>query len=145
MAPPFMNSYGLVSKIFDKIIEAQQPERFTQDFLKTKLGYDSGSSRPFIPLLKRLGFISSDGAPTALYSKFRNKDTRGEAMAQAIRTGYSELYERNEYVHDLDKNKLKNLVIEMTGLGLPNRGRDRKHVSRLERLRRFRPEAYRRR
>lgn len=116
MAPPFMNSYGLVTKIFDKIITASQPERFTQDYLKTKLGYDSGSARPFIPLLKRLGFISSDGTPTPLYAKFRNKDTRGAAMAQAIRNGYSEVYERNEYVHDLDKAKLKNLVIEMTGM-----------------------------
>ena len=116
MAPPFMNSYGLVTKIFDKIITASQPERFTQDFLKTKLGYDSGSARPFIPLLKRLGYISSDGTPTPLYGKFRNKDTRGAAMAQAIRNGYSEVYERNEYVHDLDKAKLKNFVIEMTGL-----------------------------
>jgi hypothetical protein len=116
VAPPFLNSYGLVSKIFDKIISASQPERFTQDYLKTKLGYDSGSSRPFIPLLKRLGFIGSDGTPTPLYAKFRNQDTRGAAMAEAIRQGYKELYERNEYAHDLDKAKLRNLIIEMTGM-----------------------------
>lgn len=115
MLPPFLNSYGLITKIFDKIITAQQPERFTLDFLKTRLGYDSGSSRPFIPLLKRLNLISSDGSPTQLYGKFRNKDTRGATMALAMRNGYSEMYERNEYVHELDKAKLKNLVIEMTG------------------------------
>jgi hypothetical protein len=116
MAPPFMNATGLVTKIFDKIISASQPERFTQDFLKTKLGYDSGSSRPFIPLLKRLGFISTDGTPTPLYSKFRNKEERGKAMAQAIRHGYKEIFERNEYAHDLAKDKFKNLIIEITGL-----------------------------
>jgi hypothetical protein len=116
MAPPFMNATGLVTKIFDKIISASQPERFTQDFLKTKLGYDSGSSRPFIPLLKRLGFISTDGTPTPLYSKFRNEQERSKAMAQAIRHGYKEVFERNEYAHDLEKNKFKNLIIEMTGL-----------------------------
>jgi Family of unknown function (DUF5343) len=53
MAPPFMNSTGLVTKIFNKIISASQPERFTQDFLKSGLGFDSGSRRPFIPLLIR--------------------------------------------------------------------------------------------
>jgi hypothetical protein len=116
MAPPFMNATGLVTKIFDKIISASQPERFTQDFLKTKLGFDSGSSRPFIPLLKRLGFISTDGTPTPLYSKFRNEEERGKAMAQAIRYGYKEVFERNEYAHDLEKSKFKNLIIEMTGL-----------------------------
>ncbi len=116
MAPPFMNATGLVTKIFDKIISASQPERFTQDFLKTKLGFDSGSSRPFIPLLKRLGFISTDGTPTPLYSKFRNEEARGKAMTQAIRHGYKEVFERNEYAHDLEKSKFKNLIIEMTGL-----------------------------
>src|SRR5262245_47042647 len=90
MAPPFMNAYGLVPKILDRIIEAQQPERFTPDFLSTKLGFGSGSARAFIPLLKRIGFLSTDGVPTALYSKFRNDDSRGAAMAQALRAGYKE-------------------------------------------------------
>ena len=81
MAPPFMNAHGLVTKIFDKIIEASQPERFTTDFLTNKLGYGSGSARPVIPLLKKLEFIASDGTPTPLYGKFRNPEGRGAAMA----------------------------------------------------------------
>jgi hypothetical protein len=116
MMPPFMNAYGMIPKILDKIIEAQQPERFTQDFLSTKLGFASGSARPVIPLLKRLGVLSSDGVPTTLYAKFRNPEARGPAMAQAMRTGYSQIFERNEYAHELSKDKLKNLVIELTGL-----------------------------
>jgi len=115
MAPPFMNAYGLVPKILDKIIEARQPERFTQDFLSTKLGFSGGSARAFIPLLKRIGFLSTDGVPTPLYAKFRNADSRGAAMAQALRTGYKELFERNEYAQDMTKEKLKNLIVEMTG------------------------------
>ena len=74
MAPPFMNAYGLVTKILDKIIEARQPERFAQDFLATKLGYGGGSARAFIPLLERIGFLSSDGVPPQLYGQFRNED-----------------------------------------------------------------------
>jgi hypothetical protein len=115
MAPPFLNAHGLVPKIFDKIIEASQPERFTQDFLKTKLGYDSGSARPVIPLLKKLGFIASDGTPTPLYGRFRNPESRGEAMATALRAAYKDVYDRNEYAHDLPKDKFKNLIVEMTG------------------------------
>ena len=115
MAPPFMNAYGLVTKILDKIIEARQPERFAQDFLATKLGYGGGSARAFIPLLERIGFLSSDGVPPQLYGQFRNEDSRGAAMAQDLRTGYKEIFERNEYAQDLPKEKLKNLVIEMTG------------------------------
>jgi hypothetical protein len=116
MAPPFLNATGLVTKILDKIIEASQPERFTQDFLATKLGYSSGSARPIIPLLKKLGFIASDGAPTQLYAQFRNPENRGAAMAQALRTAFKEIYDRNEYAHDLPREKFKNLVVEITGL-----------------------------
>jgi hypothetical protein len=110
-----MNAYGLVPKVLDKIIEAQQPERFTQDFLSTKLGFSGGSPRAVIPLLKRIGFLSSEGVPTPLYGKFRNSDSRGAAMAEALRTGYKDIFERNEYAQDLTKDKLKNLVIEITG------------------------------
>src|SRR5262249_46350270 len=115
MAPPYINATGFITKAFVKIIEAQQPERFTQDFLGTKLGLERGSAKPIIPLLKRLGFVGSDGTPTTLYSQFRNPDTRGVAMAQALRTGYKEIYERNDFVHDLSNDKFKNLVVEMTG------------------------------
>jgi hypothetical protein len=116
MAPPFMNAHGLVTKIFDKIIEASQPERFTTDFLTNKLGYGSGSARPVIPHLKKLGFIASDGTPTPLYGKFRNPEGRGEAMAAGLRNAYKEVYDRSEYAHDMPKDKFKNLIVEITGL-----------------------------
>ena len=59
--PPFMNSSGLVTKILNKIKDAKTPDRFTQDYLASTLGFASGSAKPFIPVLKRLGFLSSDG------------------------------------------------------------------------------------
>ena len=114
--PPFMNGYGTLSKILGKIKEAQTPDRFTQDFLSTKLGFPGGTPKPFIPLAKRLGFLESDGKPTDIYRSFRNTAQSKAAMAAAIRKGYSQLYERNEYVHDLDKKKLEGLVVEITGL-----------------------------
>lgn len=113
--PPFINSTGLIQKILEKIQQAQEPERYTIDFQGTVLGYGSGSARPFIPFLKRIGFLESDGRPTNLYRKFRNADTAGWAMSQAIRHGYKSLYQRNEYAHELSDDKLKNLVVEVTG------------------------------
>jgi hypothetical protein len=113
--PPFINSTGLIQKIFEKIQQAQEPERYTQDFQGTVLGYGSGSARPFIPFLKRLGFLESDGRPTNLYRKFRNADTAGWAMSEAMRHGYKSLYRRNEYAHELTDDKLKNLIVEVTG------------------------------
>lgn len=50
MALPYLNAHGLITRVLDKIISASQPERFTQDFRASKLGFDSGSARPIIPL-----------------------------------------------------------------------------------------------
>lgn len=113
--PPFMNASGLIPKIFEKIQLAKVPERYTQDFQGTVLGYGSGSARPFIPFLKRLGFLESDGRPTELYRKFRNADTSAAAMAEAMRGGFRDIFQRNEFAYDLTDDKLKNLVVEVTG------------------------------
>lgn len=114
--PPFMNGYGTAAKILNKVKEAQTPDRFTQDFLSTKLGFPGGTAKAFIPMAKRIGFIESDGRPTDLYKSFRNPSQSKAAMAAAIRKGFAQLYERNEYVHDLDKKKLEGLIVELTGL-----------------------------
>lgn len=112
---PYMTSPGTVKTVLDKIIEAKTPERFTQDFLETKLGAKGGSARPIIPLLKRIGFLQQDGSTTDLYKKFRNATTSQAAMAQAIKHGYAELFDRNEYAYELDKPKLTELVNEISG------------------------------
>ena len=72
---PYMLSTGLIPRILEKIQNARRPERFTQDFLETKLGHSGGSARPIIALLKRMGFLGSDGVPTSLYGQFRNTET----------------------------------------------------------------------
>jgi len=75
--PPFMNAYGSVGKILEKIKQAKTPERFTYDFLNTTLGFKSSSARAFIPLAKRIGLLASDGSPTDLYKSFRNPAESG--------------------------------------------------------------------
>lgn len=112
---PYMLSTGLIPKIFEKIEQARRPDRFTQDFLETKLGHSGGSARAIIPLLKRMGLVASDGAPTKLYDQFRNSDTQGAAVAEGMRNAFSELFERNEYVYELPREKLSSLVVEITG------------------------------
>jgi hypothetical protein len=114
--PPYMNSTGLVSRILAKMAAAQKPERFTTDFLTSVLGYGSGSARPIIPLLKRLNFLQADSTPTQIYTRFRNPSERASAMLEALKTGYADLYARNEYAHRLSRDKLRDLIVEVTGL-----------------------------
>jgi Family of unknown function (DUF5343) len=114
--PPYMATPGLIPKILAKIEDARRPERFTQDFLETMLGFSGGSARAFIPLLKRMQFLSSDGTPTALYDQYRNADTRGRALAAGVRNAYSDVFERNTFAFNLPREKFASLVTEMTGL-----------------------------
>lgn len=117
--PPYTSSTGLLKDLFKKIQEAPPPPRFSQDFLFSNLKFKkSGGTLAFIPILKRLGFLSSDGTPTDIYKKFRNPNSKvsGIAMAEAIKVGYSELYARNEYWHNLNKDEFKNFLVEVLEL-----------------------------
>lgn len=113
--PPYMLAVGLIPKILEKVQHARRPERFTQDFLETKLGHSGGSARSIIPLLKRMNFLGSDGVPTPLYDQFRNSETQGFAVAEGMRNAFSDIFDRNEYAYDLSKEKLSGLVVEITG------------------------------
>ncbi|RJQ11379.1 MAG: hypothetical protein C4558_03425 [Dehalococcoidia bacterium] len=114
--PPYMNAHGNISKILDKIMGAQTPEKFTVDFVESVLGFTGGSALAIIPLLKRIAFLQSDGVPTELYRRFRNKNSQGPAMAEGMRRGYADIFKRNEYAYALDDKGLRGLIIEITGL-----------------------------
>jgi len=113
---PYLAGYGIITKALEKIKSAATPERFTQDFLATKLSLKGGSARPVIPLLKRIGFLGTDGVPTERYKQFRNPANAGSAAAAALKQGYKPLYDRNEYAHDLSDKDLKGLIVEATGI-----------------------------
>lgn len=116
--PPFMNATGLVTRILEKVKVAATPDRFTQDFLATELGFTGGSAKPFIPLAKKMALIGTDGTPTDLYKQFRNTNpsTSKAAMARAIKNAYSDIYSRNEYAHSLSKQDFEGLIVELTGM-----------------------------
>lgn len=113
---PYLSAYGHITKGLEKIKTASEPDRFTQDFLATKLGLTGGGARPLIPYLKRCGLLGPDGSPTLLYRQFRNPAVSGAAAASALRNAYPSLYELNEYVHDAGDAAVKGLIVQVTGL-----------------------------
>lgn len=113
---PYVVQPGSIVKILEKARDAKTPDRFNQDFLETKLGFRGGNYRQFIPFAKKLGLLNSDGTPSDLYKRYRNPHTSKAAMAQALRNGYREIFERNEYANSLSKEQFKGLVVEITGL-----------------------------
>lgn len=112
---PYVMATGRIKPTLEQTIKASVPDRFTQDFLTTKLGIKGGSGKAMLPFLKKIGFVNSDGTPSEIYKDFHVDSTRGRAMAQAIIEGYSLLREMNEYFYDLSDKDLKNLVLRATG------------------------------
>lgn len=113
---PYVVGTGSLVKALVKIQSAATPDRFTQDFLATKLGLKGGAAKAVLPFLKRAGMLASDGAPTELYRRFRNTQQRGAAAAEALRIAYQPLYEANEYAHDLEDDELRGLIVQLTGV-----------------------------
>jgi Family of unknown function (DUF5343) len=118
---PYVTQPGSMVRILEKVRQAQTPERFTGDFLQTKLGFRGGTARQFIPLAKKLGLLGSDGRPTNIYKSFRNDGTTKAAMAEALKIGYREVFERNEHADSMRRDEFRGLVVEITGLDSKNR------------------------
>jgi len=68
---PYISYPACIPRILNKIKEAKTPDRFTYDFLETKLGFKGGNYKQFIPLSKKIGLINTDGSPTDLYKKLK--------------------------------------------------------------------------
>ncbi|MDZ4056984.1 MAG: DUF5343 domain-containing protein [Polynucleobacter sp.] len=113
---PYVTASGTLKRALERSIEASRPDKFNADFLENVLKLSGGGARATIPILKRLGFLSSEGVPTELYAKFRTAGGRGLATLQALRIGFPEIFKKSEYAHTVDDNKLRDIILEITGL-----------------------------
>lgn len=112
---PYLASPGNISKALAAIKVAATPPKVSQDFVKTKLGIPGSSGDQITTFLKRIGFAAPDGTPTDLYRAYRGGDGR-KALASAIRATYAPLFDRHEYLNDCADSKIKDVIIEETGL-----------------------------
>lgn len=113
---PYTPSPGVLKKTLEGIITAGQPERFTSNFMETVLGVTGGSARYVPPLLKKMGFLTSDGTPTDLYTSFRTEGSRSSAAYAGLKNAFSELFQRNEFIHKATEAEVRDNVIAITGL-----------------------------
>jgi hypothetical protein len=114
--PPFVNAYGGIPTLFQKIKAAAVPPKFNIDFLSTILDLKSSSFRAMIPLLKKLGFLDQANVPTQAYRDFREDLSSGAVMAERIRDAYKTLFQANEYAYKLEKPALTSKLRSLTGV-----------------------------
>lgn len=113
---PYTPAPGVFKKTLDGIITAGQPERFTSNFMDTMLGVSGGSSRYVPPLLKKMGFLTSDGTPTELYTSFRTEGSRSHAAYTGLKNAFAELFQRNEFIHKANELEVRDNIVAITGL-----------------------------
>ena len=113
--PPYVNAYGKIRTLFEAIKKAAVPQRFTQDFLSTMLGFQSSSDRALPSLLKRLNFLDEANVPTQAYKDYRDDSRSAEVMTAQVRKAYADLFAANEYANKLTKDKLIETLKRLTG------------------------------
>ena len=121
---PYMISNNKIAPILEKIRSSATPDKFTQEWLK-QLGFASSNDRAFIPLLKKLGFITDDGAPTQYYSKLRDSATAKKVLADRIKSLYSDVFAVNINADSQTDETLKGIFSRVTG-------KDEKAVARIQ-------------
>jgi hypothetical protein len=114
--PYLSGGSGTLKRALERLIAASRPDKFNADYLENILKLSGGTARATIPILKKTGFLSSEGVPTDLYAKFRTVSGRGPAALQALRNGFPEIFKRSEYAHNVDDTKLRDIIVEITGL-----------------------------
>lgn len=111
---PYMISNNKISPIIEKMQQAARPAKFTQEFLRS-LGFTSTNDRAFIPLFKKLGFLSDDGTPTAIYDQLKDLTSTKSILATQIKDLYSELYTINTEIHNAPDVEIKGAISRVTG------------------------------
>jgi uncharacterized protein DUF5343 len=112
---PYLASPGSIKSGLERIKSAATPDRVTGDFITTKLQIRGGTGKALVPFLKKIGFVHSDGTPSELYKRFRNPSFSKAAVADAIKAGYRELSDVNEYFYELNDKDLLGLIVQVTG------------------------------
>lgn len=97
-----MTSVKNLPAIMQKIVDGAAPDKFTLAHLKG-LGFKSSNDQGVIPVLKDLGFLSADGAPTKRYHDYRDKSKSKEVLGAALRQAYEDLFHINEHLSESDR------------------------------------------
>lgn len=114
---PYMASVTNIDGIIQKLRGAGTPPRFSHEFLSSTLGFRSSNDRGFIKVLRALGMVTADGAPTERYNAFKNELHGDSAMADGLRDGWADLYLADQQAHDKTATELQQTFKTITGKG----------------------------
>ena len=81
---------NLLPSFFSSLYTAVLPAKFTFRFLQ-QLGYKSSAQRDLVYFLKSFGFVDAGGAPTSLYTEYKNSTNPTEFVSVCAKNLYTEI------------------------------------------------------
>jgi hypothetical protein len=96
-----------VKRFFSHVQSAGIPDKVTLKYLE-KVGFKTKNDRYIITVLKALGFLDNNGAPTKTWQAYRNKAKARAVLAEAIRRTYDDLFRTYPDAHRKDAEALRN-------------------------------------
>ncbi len=109
----YLTSVKNVESMFNSIIGAKAPERFTTKFLED-LGFKSSTDRLFIGILKAMGFLDEGGQPTQRYYEFLDQSQSKRIVAKGIEEAYEDLFNLNRNAQNMSNDDVKNKLKTLT-------------------------------
>lgn len=104
--PEYAYTYvpGKLKGFLTKLRTVGVPNKVTTKWMES-IGYKSSNDRSMVVVLQQIKFIDSSNTPTDRWVSFRGSNYRKE-LADAIKTGYSELYNTYPEAHSLSNDDL---------------------------------------
>jgi Family of unknown function (DUF5343) len=106
LAACYVQAPAKLPDLFKKIRDGQAPDQLITRIL-VDWGFKSTADRAFIPLLKAIGFLNSDGKPTQRYHDYRDHSKSKFVMADALRDAYADIFLINEKPSNADKEAIE--------------------------------------
>ena len=109
----YLSSVKNVEAIFNSMLAAKAPEKFTTRFLED-LGFKSSSDRLFISMLKALGFIDNNGTPQQRYFEFMDQSRAKRVVALGVTEAYEDLFNLRKDAQNLTNDEVRNKLKTLT-------------------------------
>ena len=105
---PYTMSQGSIGRFLKHVRDSGVPSKVTVQYLES-VGFKSKNDRQLIPIMKGIGFLDSSGSPSDPWKAYRGSGG-ARALADAIRSGYAELFDVYPDAYRRDEEAITNFV-----------------------------------
>jgi len=111
---PYTPLAGKIQEYFSKFQEVGIPDKVNKEWLKS-IGFSSGNDYYIIRVLKAIKFLDETNVPSEFWRRYKDPTQSRTVLAEAIRTGYSDLFKTYEDAHRKDREALYAYFMSKTG------------------------------